>query len=233
MNLTRRDFVKAIAAAAVVPSLSEGSTASIWTVNRGNMWAFDGDDTKTLARCDRTLAANPDDVLALCHRGQVSCFVRSKTLAEVDLNRAVSLEASPAMHYIRGVILESATDLDQAITLLTAGGDIDGKAVCTNQPDIYKWHGTDQGELLYMAQRELGGVLEEAGCIDEALVAFERAASFRVIFLADLERWTESSTQVGRWCEAVIGYRRLIEIQPRPDYFKRREECESWIKVEA
>lgn len=228
MDLTRREFVKAVAAA-VVPVASGSSPA--FTVHRSNMWAPDADSTRTLTRCDRVLMKNPDDVLALCHRGQVSPFLRPKALAEVDLNRAVSLEPSPAMCYIRGVVLERADNLEHAILLLTRYTDIGGKAICTSQPDIYHWHGSDDGELLYLSFRELGSVLEGQGRIEEAPAAFERAASFRVISQADLERWCEADMQVGRLCEAVIGYTKLVEIEDKAEYRQRLVECQRCLRM--
>lgn len=230
--MNRRDFLKTVAATAVLPVVGD-SPATTWAVDRGNMWAPDATSEETLARCDRLLAADDNCILALCHRGQVSSFVRAKALAEADLMRAIGLEASPALFYIRGVTLDRTEDLRHAINLLTAGGDIGGTAICTSQPDIYKWTGTDDGELLYLSYRELGSAEEGQGHVDEALVAFERAASFRVISQPDLERWCEGCTKVGRWCEAVVSYKRLIGMQAKPEYFKRLEECESWTRAKA
>jgi len=232
VDLTRRQFMKAVAAAAVLPAA--GSKVTAFTVTRSNMWAYDRTSEETLARCDRILAANPNDVLARCHRGQVSPFVKAEALGEADLTRAIWLEPdNPALYYVRGVTLNRALDLQYAIGLLLKGGDIEGKALCTSQPDIQVWDGDDRSELFYMAHRELGSILEQEGRCDEAIAAFEVVASFQVITQADLERWTESSIQVGRWCESVVGIRRLIEMQPRPAYFKRLEECESWTRPRA
>lgn len=230
MDVTWREFLKAVVAAAVV--LMVRGTSPAFTVNRRNMWPHEVTSAETLARCDRILAANPSDVLALCHRGQVSPFVRAGELAEADLTRAVRLEPdNPALYYVRGVTLNRAADLHYAIGLLMAGGDIGSKAFCTSEPDIYHWTGTDDAELFYMAHRELGSVLEEEGLVDEALAAFECAVSFQVISQADLEKWCESDMQVGRWCEAVIGYRRLIEIEPKAEYHRRLGECDRWMRV--
>lgn len=228
MDLSRRQFMKALAA--VLPAVGNNSPAR--TVTRRNMWPNDLTSHETLARCDRLLAANLSDVLALCHRGQVSPFVRAEALAEADLTRAVRLEPdNPALYYVRGVTLNRAADLYHAIGLLKAGGDISGKAICTSEPDIYEWHGTDNGELLYMAHRELGSVLEDDGRIDEALVAFEVVASFQVISQADLEKWCESDMQVGRWCEAYIDFRRLIVKDDKAEYRQRLEGCVRWLQV--
>jgi len=196
------------------------------------MWPHDPTSAETQARCDRILAANPSDVLALVHRGQVSPLLRAEALAEADLNRAIDLEPrNPALYYIRGVTLNRASDLEEAIGLLLKGGEIGGKAICTSEPDIVRWEGSDDAELLYMAFRGLGGVLEEQGRIDEALVAFERAASFQVIAQADLERWTESEMQVGRLSEAVVGWQKLIQVEARANYHRRLEECLRWLRV--
>lgn len=122
-------------------------------------------------------------------------------------------------------------DFQHAITLLEANGDIHGKAICTSQLDIYKWHGSDDVELLYLSYRELGGALETENRTGEPLTTFERAASFRVISQADLERWTQAFTQVGRWSESIIGFRRLIEIEPRAEYHRGLEECERRVSL--
>jgi tetratricopeptide (TPR) repeat protein len=230
--MTRRRFMQAVAAAALLPAA--GSSSPAFTVTRRNMWPHDPTSAETLARCDRLLAVDADNVLTLCYRGQVSPFVRAGELAEADLTRAVRLEPdNPALYYVRGVTLNRAPDLQYAIGLLSKGGDIGGKALCTSQPDIQVWDGDDRSELFYMAHRELGSILEQEGRCDEAIAAFEVVASFQVITQANLERWTESSIQVGRWCESVVGIRRLIEMQPRPTYFKRLEGCESWTRPRA
>lgn len=161
---------------------------------------------------------------------QVSPFVRAEALAEADLTKAIRLEPhNPALYYVRGVTFNRAKDLRNANTLLTASDDIDGKAICGSTPDSYFWHGSDEGELLYMTVRDLGGVLEEEGRTDEALVAFERAAAFRVISQADLERWCEADMQVGRFCEAVVGYRSLLVIEEKNQYRRGLEEAERWL----
>lgn len=231
MNISRRDFVKAVAAAAVLPAVGSSSPASASAVNRRNMWSPDRTSDETLRRCNGILAADPNNVLALVHRGQVPVIYTDQEQAWKDLSRAIYIEpTNPCVHYIRGVCFDNSQDLQNAIALLSRIGDIDGKAICTGQPDIYHWTtGTDDGELFYMSHRELGFVLEQGGRYDEALAAFEVVASFQVISQADLERWT--SPQVGRWCESVVGYKRLIEIEPRPEYFQRLEECERWMRV--
>lgn len=229
MNRTRRQFLKVVAAAAILPAA--GSSGRAFTVNQRNMWPHELTSAETLARCDRVLAANPHDVLCLCHRGQVSPFVRVETLAEADLTRVICLEPdNPALYYVRGVTLNRAADLMHAIGLLKAGGDIGGTAFCTSEPDIYRWRGADDGQLFYKAHRELGSILEEAGRFDEALAAFQRAASFRVISQADLERWSESDMQVGRLAEAYIGYKTLSEIEPKVEYRQCLEECKRWLR---
>jgi tetratricopeptide (TPR) repeat protein len=228
--ITRRQFMQAVAAAAVLSG--SGTSHTAWAVNRANMWPHDSSSADTLARCNRLLATDPDDVLALCHRGQVSAFVRAEALGEADLSKAICLEPNnPALYYIRGVTLNRAADLRYAIGLLSVGGDSTGKAICGSTPDYYCWHGNDQNELLFIAYLAIGSVLEEEGRKAEALIAFERAASFRVISQADLERWCESDMQVGRWCEAVIGYRRLIEIEPKAEYRRRLDECRRRLRV--
>jgi hypothetical protein len=228
--MTRRDFVKAVALTAVMP-VADTSPALAWAVSRASMWAPDADSTITLARCNRLLATNPDDVLSLVHRGQLPSIYLDPKQAWTDLTRAITLEPSPCCFYLRGTCFNVVADLRHAVSLLSMSGDIDGRAICTSQPDIYKWHGSDDGELYYMAQRELGSILEEKGRIGAALVAFERAASFRVIAQADLERWCEADIQVGRVCEAVIGYRSLTEVENRAEYRRRLQEAESWLRV--
>jgi tetratricopeptide (TPR) repeat protein len=157
--------------------------------------------------------------------------LRPKALAEADLTNAVRLEPdNPALYYVRGTCFNVVADLRHAINLLSMSSDVDDMAICTSQPDIYKWHGSDDGELFYLAQRELGSVLEGQGRTDKALVAFERAAAFRVIAQADLERCCEADMQVGRLCEAVIGYRSLTEFEDRAEYRHRLDECERWLR---
>ncbi len=228
MNMTRREFVKAVAAASLLPVVS-GSPS--FTVHRKNMFPHDATSAETLDRCNNLLATDSTCPLALCHRGQVSPFVRAEALAEADLTKAIRLEPDNlALYYVRGVTLNRAENLRHAIGLLTAGGDIDGMAICDSTPDSYCWHGTDQGELLYMTFRDLGGVLEGEGRIDEALVAFQLASSFRAISQADLERWCEADMQVGRLCEVVIGYRSLLVIEKKGQYRRGLEEAERWLR---
>lgn len=94
MNMTRRDFVKAVAAAAVVPSMSKGSPATTWAVNRGNMWPPDADDMRTLARCNRLLAVNENDALSLVHRGTIPILVERRQ-AWADLRDCFKTVAKP------------------------------------------------------------------------------------------------------------------------------------------
>lgn len=230
MEINRRDFFKTVAAAVVLPVVG-GNPAPNWAVDRRNMWAHDLTSEETLVRCDRILATNPDDVLALCHRGQVSPFVRAKHHADADLTRAISLETSPALLYIRGVTFDRSSDLQHAINMLTAVGEISGKALCTSIPDIYDWSGNGNGELLYLTYRELGSVLEDQGQHDKALGAFNVVASFQSISQADLERWTISDMQMGRLCEGVVGCRRLIQMDQKADYFEWLDECQRWLRV--
>ncbi len=148
MDLTRRDFVKTVAAA-VVPSLSEGSTATTWVVNRGNMWPPDADDMRTLARCNRLLAVNENDALSLVHRGSIPILVERQQ-AWADLTRAIRLEpANPCVWYIRGTCFNRVDDLRHAASLLSKRGDIIG---------------TDDSELFNMAQRELRSALADEEC---------------------------------------------------------------------
>lgn len=227
--MNRRSFLKTVAAAAVVPV---ASISPAFTVNRRNMWSPDATSEETLVRCNRILAANPDDVLALIHRGQVPAIYTDPKQAWADHSRAISLEpTNPCCWYIRGVCFDVITDLQHAIGLLSKGDEICGKALCSEQPDLYCWTGTEDGELFFMANRELGSASEGQGHMNEALAAFEWAWSFQVITQADLERWSESDMQVGRWCEAVIGYRSLIEIEPKAEYRLRLEECLRWMRV--
>lgn len=232
MKMTRRDFVKAVASAVLVPVAGGTGPATTWAVNRRNMWSPDCTSDGTLNRCNRLLVSNPDDVLALIHRGQVPSVYTDAKQAWADLSRAIELEfANPCCWYIRGVCFHVAADLKYAILLLSKSGDIDGKATCTSVPDLYHFHGTDDGELLYLSYRELGSVLEGQGRIEEALAAFERAASFRVIAQADLQRWCEADMQAGRLCEAVIGYRMLIGIENKAEYRHRLQEAERWMRM--
>lgn len=151
MNMTRRDFVKMVAAAAVVPSLSEGDPATTWVVNRSNMWPPDADDMRTLARCNRLLAFNENHTLALVHRGTIPILVERQQ-AWADLSKAVNLEpANPCVWYIRGTCFERVNDLRHAISLLSKCRTIDGVAT---------WASTDDAELHFMAHRELGSVLK-------------------------------------------------------------------------
>lgn len=151
MNLTRREFMAVVAAAAAVPSLSEGNPATTWVVNRSNMWPPDADDMRTLARCNRLLAANENDILALVHRGTIPLLIERKQ-AWADLTKAVSLEpGNPCVWYVRGTCFDRASDLRQAISLLSKIGRSDGVA---------NWTSTDDAEIYFMAHRELGSVLE-------------------------------------------------------------------------
>lgn len=230
MKLNRRQFVKAVIATTFLPA-AEVSSSPAFTVDRSNMWTPDTTSEETISRCNKILAVDPNNVLALIHRGQIPAIYTDSKQAWTDLTRAIALEpTNPCCRYIRGVCFDNAEDLQHAASLLSKNGDIGGKAICTSQPDIYEWRGSDDSELLYMAYRELGSVQEESR-IDEALVAFERAASFQVISQTDLERWTESDTQVGRICEAVANYRRLIAIQPKASYHRSLEECLRWVRV--
>lgn len=151
MKMTRRDFVKMVAATAVVPSLSEGSPATTWVVNRSNMWPPDADDMRTLARCNRLLASNENHTLALVHRGTIPILVE-RHQAWADLAKAVSLEpANPCVWYVRGTCFDRACDLRHAISLLSKSG----MSEC-----VANWTSTDHAELCFMAHRELGSVLE-------------------------------------------------------------------------
>lgn len=230
MDVTRRDFLRSVAAAAFVPMSASRSPA--FAVNRKNMWSPERTSDETLARCNRLLANNPDDVLALVHRGQTCSIYFDSKLAWVDLTKAISLEgANPAVRYIRGTCCDVAEDLRQGIHFLTANGDIDGRAICTSQPDIYKWQGTDDGELLFMSYRELGFVLEEQGTFADSIAAYHRAYAFEVISPHDLKTWAESSFDVGIFCRAVVEYDRLIAIEPRDEFVRRREECLTMVSV--
>jgi hypothetical protein len=115
------------------------------------MWSPDCDDTKTLVRCDRLLAVNENDTLALIHRGSIPILVERQQ-AWVDLTKAISLEpANPCVWYVRGTCFERASDLRRAISLLSKSGMSEGMA---------NWTSTDDAELYFMAHRELGFVLE-------------------------------------------------------------------------
>jgi hypothetical protein len=147
VKMTRRDFVKMVAATAVVPSVSEGDPATTWVVNRSNMWPPDADDMKTLARCNRFLAVDENDTLALVHRGSIPLLIERQQ-AWADLSRAISLEpANPCCWYVRGTCFELASDLREAISLLSKSG-------------LANLTSTDDAELYFMAHRELGSVLE-------------------------------------------------------------------------
>ncbi len=230
MDVSRRDFLKAVAVGAALPAVGASNTASTWTVNRTNMWPHDLTSAETMVRCDKILAIDGDNVLARVHRGSVPEIYTDKARAWADLSRAVFLEnTNPAVYYMRGVCFDRADDLMHAILLLTAGGDIGGKAICSSTPDTYIWDG--DGELFYMAHRELGFVLEQEGRYDEALAAFEVVASYQIISQPDLERWTQGSPKVGRFAEGLLGYRTLIEMEPRAEYYRGLEECERWLRV--
>jgi hypothetical protein len=120
MRINRRDFVKSIA---VVPLVGTNSPVPTWAVTRGTMWSPDRTAAETLSRCNRHLAANPDDVLALAHRGQVSSIYYEPTLGWADLSRAISLEPSPCCFYLRGVCFDVVADLRHAVWLLSQMDD--------------------------------------------------------------------------------------------------------------
>jgi hypothetical protein len=114
------------------------------------MWAPDLTSDQTFRRCNRLLAVNEYDALALVHRGSIPVIYFDPMHAWADLSRAISLEPlNPCVWYIRGTCFDRADDLCQAISLLSKGGDIIGG---------------DDGELLQMAYRELGSVLEDKAC---------------------------------------------------------------------
>lgn len=230
MDITRRDFMKAVAVGAVLPVAGESRRALAWTVNRRNMWSPDRTSAETLARCDKIIAADPNDVLALVHRGQISAIYYDSKLAWNDLTKAVSLEgANPAVRYIRGTCGDVVGDLQQAIGLLTMSSNIDGMAMCSSQPDLYEWRGTDTGDLLYMSHRELGFVLEEQGQFADSIATYRKASAFEAISQDDLKTWAESSFDVGIFCRAIVEYDRLIAIEPRDEFVRQREEC--WARI--
>lgn len=231
MDISRREFLKAVVVGAALPGVGASNPASAWTVNRRNMWPHDLTSAKTLTRCDKILAIDSDNVLARVHRGSVPEIYTDKTRAWDDLSRAVTLEqGNPCVHYVRGVAFDNAPDLQDAISLLSMGG-VTGKAICSSTPDIYSWDGDDRSELYFLAHRELGSVFESAGRYDEALAAFEVVASYQIISQPHLERWTQGSPKVGRFAEGLLGYRTLIEMEPKADYIKGLEECERWMRV--
>ena len=155
MAANRRDFLKAVAAAAVLP-VSSGTPATTWAVSRRNMWAPDRTSAETLARCNRLLGVDKNDTLALVHRGSIPVIYFDQIQAWADLSRAISLElANPCCWYIRGTCFDRASDLLHAISLLSKCETIAGMAT---------WTGTDDAELFYMAQRELKSDLEDEAC---------------------------------------------------------------------
>src|SRR5688572_25157424 len=122
MGVNRRDFLKAVAASAVLPLASGTNPATIWAVSRATMWPHDLTSDETVNRCDRLLAANPDDVLTLVHRGSVPAIYLDPKQASTDLSRAISLEPqNPCVWYVRGVCFDRAEDLRHAIRLLSKG----------------------------------------------------------------------------------------------------------------
>jgi hypothetical protein len=147
--MNRRSFLKTVAAAAVLP-VAGSSPATTWAVNRRNMWPHDPTSEETLLRCNRLLAVNENDTLALVHRGSIPVIYFDQMQAWADLSRAISLEPlNPCCWYIRGTCFDRADDLRHAISLFSKGGDIIG---------------SDDGELMFMAQRELKSVLEDEAC---------------------------------------------------------------------
>ncbi|MBI2806511.1 MAG: twin-arginine translocation signal domain-containing protein [Planctomycetes bacterium] len=230
MDITRRDFLKTVAAASFVPVVSGTSPASAWMVNRRNMWSPDRTSDEMLVRCDRLLAADPNNVLALVHRGQIPCIYIDPKLAWADLTKAISLEpVNPCCFYIRGVCFDNAQDLQNAISLLSMGGDVTGEAICSSSPDYYIWRGTEANELHYKSLRELGYAHQEHGRFHEAIATFKKAAQFEVISPENLETWANASFNVGSYCLAIVEYDRLIAIEPKAEFIRRRQEC--WAAI--
>lgn len=106
------------------------------------------------------------------------------------------------------------SDLRHAINLLLANGDLTGTAICSSIPDYYNWQGTEAAEMIYLSFRELGYAEEQAGQFSEAIAAYQKAAAFETISMADLETWAESSFSVGLAARAWVEFDRLIAIEP-------------------
>jgi hypothetical protein len=133
---------------------------------------------------------------------------------------------------MRGVCFDRADNLRHAVHILSMSGDVTGRAICSSSPDYYQWrHGTEAGEILYMAHRDLGYAEAEHCRFDEAVAAFEKAGRFEVISTENLEMWAESSFAVGTYTRALVEFDRLIAIQPRAEFIRRRDEC--WAAIKA
>lgn len=225
MDMNRREFLKAVAVVAALPEAGGISPASTWTVNRKNMWGPDRTSEEALTRCNRILVADPNNVLALVHRGSVPEIYTDKAQAWGDLTRATALEpGNPCIYYLRRVCFDKVDDLRHASVLLETGNP-SGKAICSSAPDYYKWDGTEESELFYLAQRELGFTLGQYRRFPESVAAYKKAASFEVISQENLEAWAESSFLVETYSRAFVEYDRLIVIEPKCEYIRRREEC--------